>query len=216
MGINDARRTLLKIAVIFGVLLLASLSRVSHSEDTPRHRIVPLRPLTQDSEVIHGDPDVPGEPFVMRIRELAGTIIPPHKHPVDEHITVVQGTLYFAVGDTFDRAALREIKAGGYAFIPKGSTMFGYIPDGAIVQVHGVGPFHIHWRAGSEWRDKDQTLDDPGSSSVFKFKKGDRVMTSRGWGRIRQGYFSGEILQYEIEGEEGALFMANEDELRRP
>jgi hypothetical protein len=206
---------ILKVAVIFGTLLLASLSGVSHSAGTPQHRIIPLRPLTQDFEVIHGDPDVPGEPFVMRIRELPGTIIPPHKHPVDEHITVVQGTLYFAVGESFDRAAMQEIKAGGYAFIPKGSTMFGYIPDGAIVQVHGIGPFRIHWRAGSEWRDKDQTLDDPGSSSVFKFEKRDRVMTSRGSGRIRQGYFSGEVLQYEIEGEDGGLFMANEDELKR-
>jgi hypothetical protein len=206
--------TLLKVAVIFGPLLLA-LSAVSHSAGTPQHRIIPLRALTQDFEVIHGDPDVPGEPFVMRIRELPGTIIPPHKHPVDEHITVVQGTLYFAVGETFDRAALQKIEAGGYVFIPKGSTMFGYIPDGAIVQVHGIGPFHIHWRAGSEWRDKYQTLDDPGSSSVFKFRKRDRVTTSRGRGRIRQGYFSGEVLQYEIEREDGALFMANEDELRQ-
>jgi hypothetical protein len=119
------------------------------------------------------------------------------------------------VSETFDRAAMQEIKTGGYAFIPKGSTMFGYIPEGAIVQVHGVGPFHIHWRAGSEWRDKDQTLDDPGSASVFEFKKGERVIARRGNGRIRQGYFSGEILQYEIAGDDGTLFMATADEVRR-
>ncbi len=113
----------------------------SHSAEAPEHRIVPLQPMSRDVEVIHGDPDVAGKPFVMRIRELPGTIIPPHKHPVDEHITVVQGTIYFAVGEKFDRAALQQIKTGGYAFIPKGSTMFGYIPDAAIVQVHGIGPF---------------------------------------------------------------------------
>jgi len=28
---------------------------------------------------------------------------------------------------------VQEIDAGGYAFVPKGSTMFGYIPEGAIV-----------------------------------------------------------------------------------
>lgn len=190
-------------------------SGVSHSAEAHEHRIVPLRPMSRDVEVIHGDPDVAGKPFVMRIRELPGTIIPPHKHPVDEHITVVQGAIYFAVGEKFDRAALQQIKTGGYAFIPKGSTMFGYIPDAAIVQVHGVGPFHIHWRAGTEWRDKDQTLDDPNSRSVFKFKKGELVTTKRGTGRIRQGYFSGEILQYEIEGDDRALYMASEEELRR-
>jgi hypothetical protein len=202
------------VAAICVGALLTSLAMVSQSAKTRQHSIVPLRPLTQDFEVIHGDPDIAGEPFVMRIRELPGTIIPPHKHPVDEHITVIQGTLYFAVGDKFDRGAMQEIRTGGYAFIPKGSTMFGYIPDGAVVQVHGIGPFHIHWRAGAEWRDKDQTLDDPGSASVFKFKKGARVATARGNGRITQGYFSGEILQYEITGDDGTLFMALEDELR--
>jgi quercetin dioxygenase-like cupin family protein len=195
-------------------VLIVLFTAASHSADQPQHRIVPLSPLKQDFEVIYGDPDKAGEPFVMRIRELPGTIIPPHKHPVDEHITVVQGTLYFAVGDKLDRGAMQEIRTGGYAFIPKGSTMFGYIPDGAIVQVHGIGPFHIHWRAGAEWRDKDQTLDDPGSASVFKLKKGARVTTSRGNGRVTQGYFSGEILQYEVTGDDGALFMALEDELR--
>lgn len=190
-------------------------SDVSHSAEAREHSIVPLRAMSRDVEVIHGDPDVAGKPFVMRIRELPGTIIPPHRHPVDEHITVLQGTIYFAVGEKFDRAALQQIKTGGYAFIPKGSTMFGYIPDDAIVQVHGVGPFHIHWRAGTEWRDKDQTLDDPQSGSVFKFKKGELVTTKRGRGRIRQGYFSGEILQYEIEGDDRALYMVSEEELRR-
>ena len=43
----------------------------------------------------------------MRIRELPGTRIPLHSHPVDEHITVVQGTWYFAVGDTWDPARLQ-------------------------------------------------------------------------------------------------------------
>jgi hypothetical protein len=170
--------------------------------------------MSQDVEVLYGDPERPGEPFVMRIRELPGGIIPPHRHPVDEHITVVQGTLYFAVGDTFDRAAVQELKTGSYAFIPKGRTMFGYTPDAAIVQVHGVGPFHIHWRAGKEWRDRLKTLDDPDAASVFKFKKGDRVIAKLGRGRIRQGYDSGEIIGYEIDGENGVLFIAEERELR--
>ncbi|HEV2827692.1 MAG TPA: cupin domain-containing protein [Pyrinomonadaceae bacterium] len=197
------------------VVLVVSAGGLGQSTETKKPRIIPLQPLSKDFEVIYGDPEAVGEPFVMRIRELPGTIIPPHKHPVDEHITVVQGTIYFAVGEKFNRAAMKEIKTGGYAFIPKGSTMFGYIPDGAIVQVHGVGPFHIHWRAGGQWLDKDKTLDDPDAGSIFKFKKGEHVVTKRGKGRIRQGYFSGEILQYEIDGEDGTLYMVNEEELRR-
>lgn len=179
------------------------------------HRVIPIKPMSDDVEILYGDPEKEGEPFVMRIRELPGTIIPPHKHPVDEHITVVQGTIYFAVSEKFDRSAMKQIKAGGYAFIPKGSTMFGYIPDGAIVQVHGTGPFHIYWREGTNWHMGHKTLDHADATTHFKFKKGESVMAKRGTGRIRQAYFSGEILQYEIEGEDGTLFMALEDELRR-
>jgi quercetin dioxygenase-like cupin family protein len=197
------------------LVLIASAIGTAQSTETRRPLIVPIAELTKDFEVIQGDPDAVGEPFVMRIRELPGTIIPPHKHPVDEHITVVQGTIFFGIGDKFDRALAKEIKTGGYAFIPKGATMFGFIPDGAIVQVHGIGPFHIHWRAGSRWLDKDKSLDDADAASLFKFKKGDMIISKRGKDRVRNGYFSGEVLQYEIEGDNGKLYMANEEELRR-
>jgi quercetin dioxygenase-like cupin family protein len=204
-----------RAALMVLITLVASNAASGQSKETREHRVVPIRPMTEDVEVLYGDPEAAGEPFVMRIRELPGTIIPPHKHPVDEHITVVQGTIFFAVSEKFDRSAMKEIKAGGYAFIPKGSTMFGYIPDGAIVQVHGTGPFHIYWRAGTSWHMGHKTLDNPDAAVHFKFRKGERVVSKRGPGRVRQAYFSGEILQYEIEGEDGSLFMALEGELQR-
>jgi hypothetical protein len=122
---------------------------------------------------------------------------------------VVQGTWYFAVGEKWDSAALRELKPGTYAFAPAGSTMFGYSPEGAVVQVHGVGPFHIRWRDGVA------TLDDPGGPARFRFRKGESVQAPRGRGTIRQGYASGAIVQYEIEAGAGGPFMADEKDLRR-
>jgi quercetin dioxygenase-like cupin family protein len=177
------------------------------------HRILPIGKMTSDVEILFGDPDKSGEPFVMRIRELAGGIIPPHRHPVDEHITVVQGTVYFAVGDKFDRGVMREMKTGSYAFIPKGRIMFGYTPEAAIVQVHGIGPFNIDWRSTAGWRNELRTLDSPDAVVIFKFKRGDRVATPRGKGRIRQGYDSGEVIGYEIDGDDGTLFIAEECEI---
>lgn len=198
------------------MLLALAASGSSAAAEPRQHRIVPIHAMTQDVEVLHGDPEAVGQPFVIRIRELPGGVIPPHRHPVDEHITVVQGTLYFGVGEKFDRAAMQELKTGGYAFIPKGSTMFGYTPEAAIVQVHGVGPFHIHWRAGSEWRDRLRTLDDPDAANAFRYRKGEEVIAAHGRGRIRQGYDSGEFIGYEIEGADGTLFMAEEKDVSRP
>lgn len=188
---------------------MASGVTVVDAAATNAPRIVPFAPMTVDVEVLHGDPEKPGEPFVMRIRELPGTRIPLHSHPVDEHITVVDGSWYFAVGEEWDSTALRELKAGAYAFAPAGSTMYGYSPDGAVVQVHGVGPFEIHWRHGAA------TLDERAGPSTFRFRKGDRVRTPRGPGRIRQGYASGAIVQYEIESDRGALFMVDEHAVGR-
>jgi quercetin dioxygenase-like cupin family protein len=140
-----------------GVSAFAAASAVVRADSNLASRsphFAPMHELTGDVEILFGDPDKPGEPFVMRIRELPGSVVPLHSHPVDEHITIVQGTWFFAVGDTWDRAALKELKTGAYAFAPKGRMMFAASPDGAVVQVHGIGPFHIHWRDGVK------TLDD--------------------------------------------------------
>ncbi len=173
-------------------------------------RTVPLGPLSGDVQILFGDPDVEGQPFVMRIRELPGTIVPPHSHPVDEHITVVQGTWYFGFGERFDSTALKELKTGSYAFAPSGTTMFGRSPELAIVQVHGIGPFKIHWHHGMT------SFDDAAAASTFRFKRGDEVVTERGRGIIRHGYASGTLIQYEIEGADGGRFMAQERGVRRP
>lgn len=171
-------------------------------------RVIPLRAMSGDVEILYGDPEAAGEPFVMRIRELPGTIVPPHSHPVDENITVVQGTWYFGNGERYDTAALRELKTGAYAFAPKGTWMFGYAPAAVIVQVHGIGPFHIRWHGGLK------TLDDPDAKSTSKFSRGERVIAPRGGGRIVEGYASGAIVQYEIEPADGERFMVSQDEIR--
>ncbi len=172
-------------------------------------RIVPLVPLTKDFEVIFGDLDNPGEPFVMRIRELPGTIIPPHTHPVDEHLTVLQGTIYIGIGEEFDRTKLKAMTAGSYAFLPKGTTIFGEAPEAATVQLHGVGPFHLHWKHPLK------TFESPDAASVFKFRAGERVRTNRGAGKIEKGWASGPIVQYEVRTSRSGLIMANQHELRR-
>jgi hypothetical protein len=145
----------------------------------------------------------------MRIRELPGTKIPVHSHPVDENITVVQGTWYFAIGERWDKNALRPLHTGDYVFAPKGSSMFGYSPDAAIVQIHGTGPFFIHWRHGVK------TLDDKDAGSTFTFRRGERIRSSRGVGVIREGYASGDIIQYEVNLEDGTAVMVDQSDVAR-
>jgi len=186
----------------------SGITRADAGKGPREHRIIPMKSMTGDVELLYGDPEIPGEPFVMRIRELPGAIVPPHSHPVDEHITVVQGIWYFAVGEEFKAEALQELKAGTYAFAPRGSSMFGYSPTGAIVQVHGIGPFQIHWHGGLH------TLDDPDAKSVFRFARGAHVRANGQSGTVVEGYASGKIVQYEIDAGNGDRFMASEHELQ--
>jgi quercetin dioxygenase-like cupin family protein len=73
----------------------SGVARADAGKGPREFRIIPLKSMADDVEILYGDPELPGEPFVMRIRELPGTIVPPHSHPVDENITVVEalGTL---------------------------------------------------------------------------------------------------------------------------
>lgn len=187
----------------------SGVARADSGKGPREHRLIPLKSMAGDVEILYGDPEAPGEPFVMRIRELPGAIVPPHSHPVDEHITVVQGTWYFALGDEYRPEALQELNTGSYAFAPKGSSMFGYSPTGAIVQVHGVGPFQIHWHGGLH------TLDDADAKTVFRFTRGAHVLFKNQTFRVAEGYASGKIVQYEVETPNGERLMASEHELQR-
>ena len=166
--------------------------------------------MRSDVELLSGHPDSAGQPFVMRIRELAGTVIPPHRHPVDEHLTVLRGTVRFGTGERFDSTALRTLDAGSYAFLPAGTTMFAAIDEEAVVQVHGTGPFHIHWRDGLT------VLDAAAPRPPFRYRIGDAVAGSRGAGRIVEGYASGPLTQYVVARADSTRYMAREAELTRP
>lgn len=196
------RRSLHLTLFIFTMGALAAWSGIL--EDA---KYVPFTPLTEDSVVIQGDIEKVGQEFVMRIRELRGGFIPPHTHPVDEHITVLAGKVCLGTGPEFDRAKLKCLGPGGYAFFPKGTTIFGETQEPATVQVHGIGPFHLHWKYPL------QTFESADAAQAFRYRAGQRIRTKYGIGTIEKGWRSGPIIQYETRvGNE--LVMATESEVK--
>ena len=95
--------------------------------------------------LLDGDPSQAGAQFTLRIRLAPGTRVPPHWHPTEEHITVLQGRFSLGMGDQYDEASLQELPTGSYASMPKGMTHFALATGDTIVQVHGVGPFKSVW-----------------------------------------------------------------------
>ena len=94
--------------------------------------------------VLSGDPEKSG-PFVIRIRQPAGGKTPPHWHPVDEHVTVVKGTMFLGMGEKLRKRGAREFPAGSYLMLPAKAPHFAWVgrKGEGIVQVHGTGPFQI-------------------------------------------------------------------------
>jgi quercetin dioxygenase-like cupin family protein len=89
--------------------------------------------------VLSGDPSKPG-PFVLRIKMLDGVMIPPHWHPEDENITVLDGEFLMGMGDKVDRSAMKEMPGGSFATMPKKMHHFVSCRGVPSVQLHGMGP----------------------------------------------------------------------------
>jgi len=94
--------------------------------------------------VISGDPGKAGI-FVVRLKMPKGYKIAPHWHPTDENVTVVSGTFAVGAGEKFDKATMKNLPAGGYAFLPAEMRHFAMATTAVTVQVEGPGPFVLNY-----------------------------------------------------------------------
>jgi quercetin dioxygenase-like cupin family protein len=95
--------------------------------------------------VLSGDPAKAGVPFVIRLKLRDGTRVPPHWHPIDEHLTVMTGTLHMGMGEKFEPAGATALPAGSYSLMPKEMRHFVWAEGETILQLHGFGPFKTFW-----------------------------------------------------------------------
>ena len=102
----------------------------------------PILPAGAKAAVLEGDPKQPG-PFTMRVSFPDGYRIPPHFHPAQERVTVIQGTFRVGMGDKFDASALSSLPAGSYVSMQPGTHHFGQAQGATIIQVNGIGPWKL-------------------------------------------------------------------------
>ena len=102
----------------------------------------PVFPPGAKFAVIAGDPGATGL-VTVRLEMPAGYTIPPHFHPTDEHVTVLQGTFSLGMGDVIDKAHALTLSPGGYGVAMAKMHHYAYTTTGATVQVHMLGPFEI-------------------------------------------------------------------------
>jgi quercetin dioxygenase-like cupin family protein len=92
--------------------------------------------------VLEGEPARAGE-FVLRVKLPDGMRIMPHTHPKDERVTVLSGTLYLGMRDTFDERKAKAMPAGSYGRTGAGMKHFGFVKGETVLQLHGTGPWAV-------------------------------------------------------------------------
>ncbi len=89
---------------------------------------------------VFGDPTKPGI-YVIRLNWPANVMSLPHTHPEDRHVTVISGTWWAGVGETFDPDTAVAMTAGDHMFHPAGGAHWdGAKSDGAVIEITGYGP----------------------------------------------------------------------------
>lgn len=95
--------------------------------------------------VIEGDLKT-AEPFTFRLKIPANSKIGVHTHPTYERVTILSGSLYFAIGDKYNAAKAKGYKPGDAFMVPPGMPMYAYTKSGeTVVQIHGTGPWGISY-----------------------------------------------------------------------
>ena len=96
--------------------------------------------------VLEGDPAKAG-PFTLRLKFPANYKVSPHWHPADEHVTVIAGTLYLALGDQMSQPQEKKVlPAGSFRIVSAKAHHFGWTQeDGVTLQLHGWGPWEVHY-----------------------------------------------------------------------
>jgi quercetin dioxygenase-like cupin family protein len=83
-----------------------------------------------------------GGAWIDRVKIPAGSKVLAHTHPSDEVVTVIEGTWYLGVGETFDESKLEPYPRGSFVVIPAGLPHFLATREGpVIVQASGEGAF---------------------------------------------------------------------------
>ena len=61
--------------------------------------------------------------------------VPPHSHPSDEHVTVIEGVLSIGMGSVADRWAMKVVRRGGSIVAPANMAHYASTTQGATVLI---------------------------------------------------------------------------------
>ena len=139
----------LRLCIAAMALVLASGAAVAQTAvivlmpDQVKWGPAPGLPADWQAAALMGDSSKAG-PYVSRVKLPPNAAIPPHTHPDNENITVLSGSFGIGEGEVADQAKGRVLQAGSFYYLPANTAHFAWAgPEGATIQIHGVGPSGI-------------------------------------------------------------------------
>ena len=146
----------MRIILVLGAVCLAATAAHAQTEtkSTEHQAIVvhtnsiawgpgpAILPPGAKAAVIEGDPSKPGL-FTMRLALPADYRIPPHHHPVWEHVTVMEGSFHVGMGEKFDNSGGVTLESGSFGALPPGMRHFAWTTEPSVLQIHAEGPWQL-------------------------------------------------------------------------
>src|SRR5882672_8131433 len=103
----------------------------------------PSLPLGAEFVLLEGNP-AEAVPLTFRLRFPPNYRIPPHRHSVIEHVTVLAGTLNVGMGEHAMYSGGTALSAGSFAAMPAKMVHSAWAgTEGVTFQLHSVGPWSI-------------------------------------------------------------------------
>jgi hypothetical protein len=102
----------------------------------------PTLPAGAKAAVLEGDPTKPGI-FTLRLQLPANYVIPPHRHPEAERVTVLTGSVHVGFGEKLDRKDSTRFRAGSFYVNPAKAAHFVWTKERATLQITAVGPWQL-------------------------------------------------------------------------
>ena len=102
----------------------------------------PSLPKGAKLAVVSGNPSLPG-PFAIQLRFPPGYTVPPHSHPTDEHVTVVDGVVSLGMGSVADRRGMKVLGEGRSIVAPANMAHYASTTQGATLLIRANGPFQV-------------------------------------------------------------------------
>lgn len=93
--------------------------------------------------VLEGNPKEAGSLYTLRISVPNPAKLPPHFHPQDERVTVLEGSVLVGFGDVVDETKATRRKAGDFYVNPAGVHHYVSFDEPTLLQMTGIGPWEV-------------------------------------------------------------------------